>query len=495
MKAKLSSKLRSFQNDRRGTTSLLFAAGLLTAMIVTAAAVDYSTAVNARARLQAGVDSATLAAAKQGALNPSTYINDVSALKTAAQAFLTADDANATISDFHACLVSGGDCTTSSGQTLQVGQFYAQGTTTYTPFFNNVTWLPGSNSQTITSSATVGASLQWPQQITMNLLGAKGWYYKTVTLYALPFANGSAASSYSSLATWTYQPINLANASGSYNVNIGSDPANGMTNLTLAELGSGYGTLTGPASVNLGQYADFFMVESVMQGPCSPATPWMPGNWSSNTYAFPGACYATQAAANSGLASTIQSNCGSAPSRSSRNYQSELTTYNNCVATYTPVQESVGWTVCSESELNQGSNPAYSSYNAICNPNTGSNASYNSSNTQPWQFIFVNFLPTESYTNANVFSTSALVQLTSGSSPTTLFPCGQTVGHEWEDGGSIVGTSYSTALSSAENASTTPQQDFFYTVSTTCGPEPGVYASGYFSSQTAAYGLAPQLVH
>ena len=87
-----------------------------------------------------------------------------------------------------------------------------------------------------------------------------------------------------------------------------------------------------------------------------------------------------------------------------------------------------------------------------------------------------------------------LVQLTSGSAPTTLFPCGQTVGHEWEDGGSIVGTSYSTALSSAQNASTTPQQDFFYTVSTTCGPEPGVTASGYVSSQTAQYGLTPELV-
>ena len=166
-----------------------------------------------------------------------------------------------------------------------------------------------------------------------------------------------------------------------------------MTGIKLGSLGSGYGTLTGPTSVNLGQYADFFMVENVMQGPCSPSTPWMLGNWSSNTYAFPGACYATQSAANSGLASTIQSNCGSAPSRSSRNYQSQLATYNNCVATYTPVQESVGWTVCSESELSEGSNPAYSSYNSICNPNTGANASYNSSNTQPVAIHFRQLLP------------------------------------------------------------------------------------------------------
>jgi Flp pilus assembly protein TadG len=489
MKAKLSSNLRSLGNDRSGTTSLMFAGGLLAAIIVTAAAVDYSTAVNSRARLQAGVDSATLAAAKQGAANPSAYLTSDAALKTAAQAYLAANDANATISDFHACLVSGGDCTTSSGQTLQVGQFYAQGTTTYTPFFNNVTWLPGSNSQTLTTSATAGANLQWPQQITMSLLGAKGWYYKTVTLYVLPYANGSAASSYTALATWTYQPINLANASGSYNLNIGSDPANGMTNLTLAELGSGYGTLTGPASVNLGQYADFFMVESVMQGPCSPATPWLPGNWTSNTYTFPAACYATQAAANTGLTSTIQSNCGSKPSSWN---ESATKTYNNCVATYTPVQESVGYNVCSESQSSGGS--GYASWNAICNPYTGSNASYNSSNTQPWQFIFVNFIPTESYQNTNVFSSSALVQLTSGASPTTMFPCGQTVGLEFEDGGSIVGTSYSTALASAENTSTAPQQDSFYSVSTTCGPEPGVAASGYTSSQTAQYGVAPQLV-
>jgi hypothetical protein len=259
-----------------------------------------------------------------------------------------------------------------------------------------------------------------------------------------------------------------------------------MTGLKLGSLGSGYGTLTGPTSVNLGQYADFFLVENVMQGPCSPATPWMYQNWSSNQNAFPGACYASQSAAQTAINATVASKCaGKSGSQ-----------YTSCANTYgPPVQESVGWNVCSESELNQGSNPAYSSYNSICNPYSGSNASYNSSNAQPWQFIFVNFLPTESYSNANAFSTSALVQLTSGSAPTTLFPCGQTVGHEWEDGGSIVGTSFSTALSSAENAGTTPQQDFFYTVATTCGPEPGVTASGYYSSQTAQYGLGPQLVH
>ena len=217
MKTRLSNILPSFRNDLRGTTSLLFASGILAAVIVTAAAVDYSTAVTNRARLQAGVDSATLAAAKQGAMNPGTYINDVSALKTAAQAYLTANGpANATISDFHACLVSGGDCTTSSGKTLQVGEFYMEGSATYTPIFNNISWLPGSSSQTLTSSATAGANLQWPQQITLNLVGAKGWYYKPVTLYALPFTNGSAASSYTALATWTYQPINLNSASGSY---------------------------------------------------------------------------------------------------------------------------------------------------------------------------------------------------------------------------------------------------------------------------------------
>ena len=76
-----------------------------------------------------------------------------------------------------------------------------------------------------------------------------------------------------------------------------------------------------------------------------------------------------------------------------------------------------------------------------------------------------------------------------------MFPCGETVGHEWEDGGSIVGSSYSSALSSATSATTTPQQDFFYTVATTCGPEPGMAADGYYSTtQTATYGAAPQLV-
>ena len=478
MKTRLSNTLQSFRNDQRGTTSILFAGGILGAVIVTGAAVDYSTAVTTRARLQAGVDSAVLAAAKLGAQNPSAYLSSSSALQTAAQDYLTANGpANATISDFHACLESGGDCTTASGQTLQVGQFYAKGSATYTPIFNNVSWLPGSNSETLTSSSTAGAALQWPTQLTINLVGAKGWYYKHVTLYALPFTNGSAGSSYTSMADWIYQPSSLNTASGSANKSVGTDVANGMTSLTLGQLGSGYGTLTGPTSVNLGQYADIFLVENVMRGPCPPSKPWMVGNWSSGGYTFPTACYATQSAAQTAATSAASSGCAG-------KYGSQLT---SCQNGYTPLQESVGYTVCSESELNQGSNPAYSSYNAICNPNSGSNASYNSSNTNPWQFVFVNFYPAQAVTNTNVFSTSV--------SATTMFPCGQTVGHEWEDGGSIVGTTYSSALSSATSSTTTPQQDFFYTVSATCGPEPGMAADGYYSTtQTATYGAAPQLV-
>jgi hypothetical protein len=456
----------------------MFASGLLAAIIITAAAVDYSTAVNTRARLQAGVDSAVLAAAKQGAFSPSTYLNNVSALQTAAQAYLTADGPpNSTISDFHACMVSGGDCTTGDGKTLQVGQFYIKGTTTYTPFFHNVSWLPGSSSETLTSAATAGAALQWPQQLAVNLVGAKGWYYKHVTLYALPFTNGAAASTYTSMADWIYQPTSLNAASGSANVSIGTDAANGMTGLKLGSLGAGYGTLTGPTSVNLGQYADIFLVENVMLGPCPPSKPWMVGNWSSGGYTFPTACYATQSAAQTAATSAASSGCKNKTG-------SQLTT---CQNGYTPTQEAVGYTICSESELNQGTNPAYSSYNSICNPNTGSSASYNSSNTNPWQFIFVNFYPAQAVQNTNVFTTSV--------SATTMFPCGQTVGHEWEDGGSIVGSSYSAALSSATSASTTPQQDFFYTVATTCGVEPGVATNGYYSTtQTSTYGAAPQLV-
>ena len=323
MKTSLSNRLRSFRRDGSGTTSILFAGGILTAIIVTAAAIDYSSAVTTRARLQAGVDSAALAAAKQGAQNPSTYLNDVAALKTAAQAYLTADGpSGATIGDFHACLVSGGDCTTASGKTLQVGQFYTEGTTTYTPVFNNVSWLPGSNSQTLTSSATAGAALQWPQQLSLNLVGAKGWYYKTVTLYALPFANGVAASAYTSLATWIYQPTSLSTASGSANVTVGTDQANGMTGLKLGSLGSGYGTLTGPTSVNLGQYADIFMVENVMQGPCPPSKPWLLGNWSSSSYTYPTACYATQALAQTAANAKCTGKTGS-----------QLT---SCLSPYTP---------------------------------------------------------------------------------------------------------------------------------------------------------------
>ena len=420
-----------------------------------------------------------LAAAKLGAQNPSTYLNSSSALQTAAQDYLTANGpANATISDFHACLESGGDCTTASGQTLQVGQFYAKGSATYTPLFNNVSWLPGSNSETLTSSATAGASLQWPTQLTINLVGAKGWYYKHVTLYALPFTNGSAGSTYTSMADWIYQPSSLNTASGS----TAPDPQR----LGRDRRGQWHDRPdAGSAGVRL------WHAERTDLGQPRPICRPLPGR-KHHAGALPAnqtldaeelvvgriyvphtGCYATQSAAQTAANAKCTGKSGS-----------QLT---NCLSTYTPQQENVGYTICSESELNQGSNPAYSSYNAICNPNSGSNASYNSSNTNPWQFVFVNFYPAQAVTNTNVFSTSV--------SATTMFPCGETVGHEWEDGGSIVGTSYSSALSSATSATTTPQQDFFYTVTTTCGPEPGMAANGYYSTtQTATYGAAPQLV-
>ena len=475
MKRELFKHCKSLVQNQGGATSLMFAAGLLTTVILTGAALDYSDGVWTRTRLQSAVDSATLAVAKQGSQNPSQYINNVAALRTFAQQFLTANGpANTTVADFHACLLAGGDCTTANGTTLQVGQFYTKGSVTYTPLLNNIAALGGPGQQTLSGSAIAGANLLWPQTLTLNLIGAKGWYYKTVSLYVLPYANGAAANAYSQLATWTYQPQNLGTPSGAANVNIGSDPANGMTNLKFSQLGAGYGTLTGPTTVNLGQYADVFMVENVMQGPCPPSTPWMPKNWSSGSYTFPGKCYATQAAAQTAVNALITANCGAHPTQSCRN------TYSP------PVQESVGYNVCSESELNSGSNPAYSSYNSICNPYSGGNASYNSSNSQSWQFVFVNFLPAQSYQNTNVFSTSV--------SSTSLFPCNQTVGHEWEDGGSIVGSTYAQALSSAQNASTLPQQDFFYTVSSTCGPEPGVNAAGYYGTQTTTYGAAAKLV-
>ena len=115
-----------------------------------------------------------------------------------------------------------------------------------------------------------------------------------------------------------------------------------MTGLQLAGLGSGYGTMTGPSTVDLGQYADVFMVESVMQGPCPPSKPWTASNFSGGSYSYPASCYATQSAAIAG---------GIPGSK--------------------VWQEPVGNTVCSESELSASANPAYSSYNGICNPYTG----------------------------------------------------------------------------------------------------------------------------
>ena len=352
---------------------------------------------------------------------------------------------------------------------------------TFTPMLKAL--IRGANFTNIGLSATATAAfLQWPTQLTFNMVGVKGWYYKTITLYALPFTGGVASTTYTdqfggTTAQWVYQPQHFTNVSGTGNVNVGPDIANKQTTLNLGSLGSGYGVTTGPTGplspVNLGQYADLFMVESVMQGPCPPSKPWTGSDFSSNnSYSFPTSCYATQAAAQqAGISSSKV------------------------------WKEPVGWTVCSESQTTSG--PAYASYNSICNPNTastptssqtssnpcfnsalGTNGMYvncNSSYTNPWQFTYVNFFPAQTAQNTNVFSTSV--------SAATSFPCGQTVGHEWEDGGSTLPSSYSASLSNAISASKTPAQDFFYTVFTTCGAQPGVAQSGYYSATPS-----PQLV-
>ena len=168
----------------------MFAAGLLTTVVVTGAAIDYSDGVYNRVRLQAAVNSATLAAAKRAPRIPRPTSTMSRRLRTVAQNFLTANGpANSTISDFHACLASGGDCTTADGKTLTVGQFYSKGAVTYTALLSHVAMLSGAGPETLTSSATAGANLLWPQTLTLNLVGAKGWYYKTVSLYVLPYAN------------------------------------------------------------------------------------------------------------------------------------------------------------------------------------------------------------------------------------------------------------------------------------------------------------------
>ena len=329
----------------------------------------------------------------------------------------------------------------------------------FTPMLSGL--IQGANFGHINLSASATAAfLGWPQNLTFQLIGAKGWYYKTVTLYALPWSGGVAGTSYTKMGQWVYQPTTLAAASGSGNVNVAPDGANGMQTLNLGSMGSGSGTLTGPLTVNLGQYADIFMVESVMQGPCPPSTPWVKSNWSSGWSS--GQCSATQ-----------------------------TSTYNT--------QESVGVTACTKSQTTSG--PAYASYNSICNPNAASSPTSsktssnqcqnvanspqwnncNSSYTDPWQLFYVDFFPAYTNANTNFYSTSV--------SPSTSFPCGQKVYHEWEDGGSTLPTSYSNSLSSATNTGTTPQQDFFYAVTTQCGSEPGMTESGYYSANPL-----PQLV-
>ena len=129
------------------------------------------------------------------------------------------------------------------------------------------------------------------------------------------------------------------------------------------------------------------------------------------------------------------------------------------------MKETTGQTECTELENSTSGNAGYASYNAICNPSSNGSTVYN-----PWTFMYVNYMPQEDNETLNGYANSVAL--------TSMFPCGETATHQWEDS-PVTTQSYATAVSNATNSKTTPQQDLFYTVSTTCSANAGMSASGY----------------
>ena len=210
MNATFFSRAARFADDKNGTSAVLFSIGLAAMTVATAAALDYSSAASNHTHLQAATDAAVLAAAEQAGDYASGSAASIAALKAIAQSYVTANGpSGSVVSDFHACTTTGGDCTTKSRQTLKVGQIYVQSTQTYTRLFSHVTSLSGKPTETITSAATANAAM-WPQTITFNMTGAKGWYYKSVNVYVLPTGSSTFTNQPSGVSTawnWVYQPI------------------------------------------------------------------------------------------------------------------------------------------------------------------------------------------------------------------------------------------------------------------------------------------------
>lgn len=232
----------------------MFALSLIPIMLLVGGAIDYQRAVNARGRMQAALDSATLAGAK-GASAQERY--------EIAAKFFTVNAESVGAESISASFGDNAD-----------GTFGGSATGTVKTTVMAIATVPSLqvrvNSAAAYSTTPTGTV---PVSLTFVAKRATGWYYKEVTL----FTHYPGDATDTKVASWVYQPTNLETASGTVTGPLNTPIAIGgnYDNLYLTMLVSpdGCGAGQTPTDPNAFKGATPYNTTNFTCSPESPSNP------------------------------------------------------------------------------------------------------------------------------------------------------------------------------------------------------------------------------
>lgn len=253
--------VRSFLQNQRGSLAVIFSIALVPIVAMVGIAVEMGGISSTKVRLQTAADSASLGVAGQIAgslVNGTDY-------RTQAAGAVSSFVPNATIAEFHVCTTSSADCATSDRGTLVPGQVYTKAQYARPLVFGGVLRSLGVSSGSTTVQATsVAVQANSATQATFTPLGAKGWYFKVISLWV----HRPGASTDTLLASYVYQPQYLYQ-NGTVSLPNGTTISDGGKGTTTSYDANGNVVPSG-TSVSLGTYDNAYLISQVHFSPCPP---------------------------------------------------------------------------------------------------------------------------------------------------------------------------------------------------------------------------------
>lgn len=251
--------IRALFKDKRGSAAIIFSVALVPMVAMIGAATELGGISADKTRLQSAADSAALGAAGQIASMASS-----SSIQQQASGAVASFVPNATISEFHMCTSTSADCSTSDRGTLSPGQVYTKAQYVRPLVFGGFLRLVGGSTTTTITATSVAMQAFSATQATFTPLGAKGWYFKVISLWV----HRPGASTDTRLASYVYQPQYLYQ-NGTVNLPNGTTVSDGGKGTTTSYDANGNIVPSGTA-VSLGSYDNAYLIEQVSFSPCPP---------------------------------------------------------------------------------------------------------------------------------------------------------------------------------------------------------------------------------